>query len=208
MKFTLITLFAFSLFLFSSQNTVKVACIGDSITNGGGKGEAAFYPTQLENILGEEFKVLNCGESGATMQTDGNKPYWNQKDYHNTFAYNPDIVVIMLGTNDSKTNNWNAKSYERDYQLMIDTLKTMESNPKIYLCSPPPAYSDAWSISDSTIRAGVIPIVEKLANKNNLKVIDIYNAMTNMSDLFPDGIHPNNKGLKVMAETVAKGVQN
>lgn len=203
-------LFILIIFLLSCQsNKTKIACIGDSITNGGGKDHStAFYPVQLSHILGESYEVLNCGESGATMQSDGNKPFWNQKDLPNVFVYQPEIVVIMLGTNDSKTFNWNAQSYERDYQRMIDTLRTMPTNPQIYLCSPPPAYNSAWEISDSTIRAGVIPLVNKLADKNGLEVIDVYNSMTNMAELFPDGIHPNGAGLKIMAETVAKAIKN
>lgn len=206
MKSYLIIIFL-SIILISCQTEIKVACIGDSITNGGGKNESSFYPAQLDILLGDDFQVLNCGESGATMQSDGNKPYWYQKDLHNVFVYKPDIIVIMLGTNDSKTKIWNAASYERDYQLMIDTLKTLDSKPQIYLCSPPPAYSSAWSISDSTIQSGIIPIVEGIAKRNNLPIIDVYNGMTSMSDLFPDGIHPNEKGIKIMAEIVAKGIK-
>jgi len=207
MKPYLIILVSLSLLLISCQNEVKVACVGDSITNGDGENKSFFYPVQLDLILGDGFQVLNCGESGATMQSDGNKPYWNQKDFHNVFVFAPDIVVIMLGTNDSKTDNWNAASFERDYQLMIDTLNTLDSKPKIYLCSPPPAYSSEWSISDSTIRAGVIPIVEEIAKRNNLQIIDLYNGMTRRSDFFPDGIHPNEKGNKIMAEIVANAIK-
>ena len=206
MKSNLILLVFLSIIFISCESEIKVACVGDSITNGGGKNQSSFYPSQLDILLGEGYQVLNCGESGATMQSDGNKPYWNQKDLHNVFVYAPDIVVIMLGTNDSKTNNWNASSYERDYQLMIDTLNTLASKPQIYLCSPPPAYSSAWSISDSTIRYDVIPIVEGIAKRNNLQIIDVYNGMTQMSDLFPDGIHPNEKGINIMAEIVAKSI--
>lgn len=206
MKSFLIVL-SLSIVLVSCQNEIKVACIGDSITNGGGKNASSFYPAQLDLLLGEDFRVLNCGESGATMQSDGNKPYWYQKDLYNVFAYKPDIIVIMLGTNDSKTHIWNADSYERDYQLMIDTLKTLDSKPQIYLCSPPPAYSSIWSISDSTIQSGVIPIVKGIAKRNNLPIIDVYDGMNSMSHLFPDGIHPNKKGKKIMAEIVAINIK-
>lgn len=207
MKFHLIIFVSISTILISCQTEIKVACIGDSITNGRGKNQSSFYPVQLDSMLGEGYQVLNCGESGATMQRDGNKPFWFQKDFHNVFVYTPDIVVIMLGTNDSKTNNWNAVSYEYDYQLMIDTLNTLDPKPQIYLCSPPPAYSSSWTISDSTIRSGVIPVVERIAKKNNIQIIDVYNGMTKMSDLFPDGIHPNEKGIKIMAEIIADGIR-
>ena len=182
--------------------------MGDSITNGGGAGIEAFYPTQLDKILGENYEVLNLGESGATMLKGGNKPYWHQKDFPNVFVYQPDIIVILLGTNDSKGFNWNAKNYELDYQSMIDTLQTLPTNPQIYLCSPPPAYNSAWEISDSTIQAGIIPIVNRLAEKNKLEIIDFYNGMSNKPNLFPDGIHPNAEGKKLMADIVAKAIKN
>jgi len=204
-KYPLILL-VFSVLFVACESNIKVACIGDSITNGGGKSEAAFFPVQLDQILGQDYEVLNCGESGATMQTDGDKPYWKQKDLYNVFVYQPDIVVIMLGTNDSKTQNWNASSFERDYQIMIDTLQSMKSSPEILLCTPPPAYSSAWNISDSIITTELIPIVKNLAKKNGLEVIDVYNSMTNMSDLFPDGIHPDDEGKKIMATAISKGI--
>lgn len=152
--------------------------------------------------------MLNCGESGATMQRDGNKPYWSQKDFQNVMAYNPDMVIIMLGTNDSKTNIWNAQSYKRDYQLMIDTLNSLASQPEIYLCLPPPAYSSNWNISDSTIRESVVPIIEEIASRNNLPVIDIHKGLSNKSELFHDGIHPNDKGKRIMAEMIAGEIIN
>ncbi len=70
MKFYIIILVSLSTILISCQREIKVACIGDSITNGNGMNQASFYPVQLNNILGKNFHVLNCGESGATMQTD------------------------------------------------------------------------------------------------------------------------------------------
>lgn len=185
-----------------TPDLIKVACIGDSITNGHGLGTESFYPTQLNKMLGEQYVVLNCGESGATMQSKSYKPYWEEKDLSNVFAFKPDVVTIMLGTNDSKIGVWNAEMYERDYQRMIDTLRILETNPEIYLCTPPPAYSHAYKISDSTIQAGVIPIIHRLAERNGLKVIDVYAGMQNMSDLFPDGIHPNNQGKEIMARII------
>lgn len=206
MKRNLIILF-FAVTIVSCQSEIKVACVGDSITNGGGLTYKSFYPGVLGEILGEGYQVLNFGESGATMQTDGNKPYWKQKDFQNVLLYNPDVVVIMLGTNDSKTQNWNPESFQRDYQAMIDTLNTLASKPEILLCFPPPAYSDAWTISDSIIRNGVSPIVQDLAHKNQLEIINVYKKMSNLSHLFPDGIHPNDEGKVILAKTVAAEIK-
>jgi len=194
----------------SCNHEIKIACVGDSITNGGGTKvlSKSAYPVQLNSILGEKYRVLNCGEGGATMLKDGDKPYWNQKDFSNLFVFQPEIIVVMLGTNDSKTQNWNAESFEHDYQTMIDTFRSIKTNPEILLCSPPPAYNSAWNISDSTIRAGVIPIVQRLAQKNSLEIVNVYNNMSDMSNNFPDGIHPNEKGASILAGIIAEGIRN
>jgi alpha-L-fucosidase 2 len=203
MKQLTLSLFFVILLVSCNPNKTKIACMGDSITNGGGEGIEAFYPTQLDDMLGAGYEVLNLGESGATMLKSGNKPYWHQKDFPNVFVFQPDVITILLGTNDSKGFNWNAKKYESDYQNMIDTLRTLPTKPKIYLCSPPPAYSSVWEISDSTIQHAIIPIVNRLAEKNQLEIIDFYKGMANKSELFPDGIHPNNEGKKIMARIIA-----
>ena len=198
---------AFVLSFVSCSDQTRVACMGDSITDGGGQSKSSFYPVHLNQMLGDGFEVLNFGESGATMQTDADKPYWHGKDLLNVFAYKPEIVVLMLGTNDSKTHNWNAANYERDYQVMIDSLSTLTPKPAIYLCFPPPAYSSAWAISDSTIRAGVIPIVKRIARKNNLQIINVYQGMEGMSERFPDGIHPDDEGRKILAGIVYNAIK-
>lgn len=204
MKTKLFYLLGIAVLACSCNNPVKVACIGDSITNGGGRNHlTAFYPVQLGQILGEKYQVLNCGESGSTMLKESNKSYWSQKDLPNVFVFQPDVIVIMLGTNDSKTLNWNADNYRKDYQALIDTLKTMKSDPGIFLCTPPPAYSSAWTINDTVITEEIIPIVKSLAAENNLGFIDVYEGMSGVSELFPDGIHPDAEGKKLMAGIVA-----
>ncbi|HEY6915206.1 MAG TPA: GDSL-type esterase/lipase family protein, partial [Paludibacter sp.] len=103
----------------------------------------------------------------------------------------------------TKPQNWHADTYERDYQALIDTFKTISSKPRIYLCLPVPVFKTRWGINDSTVVNGVIPIVEKLAQKNNLTVIDLYHGMSNQGINFPDNIHPNEKAAKAMAGIIA-----
>jgi acyl-CoA thioesterase I len=204
----------FSLFLLSllfavscsEKSAVKIACIGDSITEGAGiPWQSKYsYPVQLDSILGEGFDVLNCGRSGACMLKKSDLSYWMCNEFSNVFAFQPDIIVIKLGTNDSKPWNWNEANYLADLQSMVDTLKTIPSAPKIYLCLPAPAYNHAWGISDSVICAGVIPSIKKVAEMNELTVIDLYKALSDHVELFPDSIHPNEAGAKLMAMEVAR----
>jgi len=206
MKKLFLLFLSISLFTACSDKTLRVACVGDSITEGYGLAvqSKTGYPVMLDSILGAKYSVLNSGRSATTLQKKGDFPYWICKEFSNVFAYKPNIIVIKLGTNDTKPQNWHADKYEQDYQVLIDTFRTISSKPKIYLCLPVPVFKTRWGINDSTVVNGVIPIVEKLAQKNKLPVIDLYHGMSNQGDNFPDNIHPNEKAVKVMADIIAK----
>jgi acyl-CoA thioesterase-1 len=202
-------LFAFllSLALFScSTRPVKVVCVGDSITEGSGlevESKTA-YPVALGKLLGADYTVLNFGRSATTMNRNGDFPYWIAKEFSNVFAALPDIIVIKLGTNDTKPENWNANDFRNSFQAMIDTFNTIASKPKIFLCYPVPVYEIKWGINDSTVTAGVIPAIDKLAARNNLPVIDLYHGLQNQIVNFPDGIHPNEQGAANIAKLIAE----
>ncbi len=193
----------------SEKKEVKIACIGDSITEGSGiyYQSRNSYPVQLDSILGAGYSVLNAGRSGATLLKKSNLPYWICNEFSNVFAYQPDVIVIKLGTNDSKPFNWNEEMYVKDLQSMVDTLNSIPTHPKIFLCLPAPAFNNAWGINDSVIVNGVIPSIEKIAKTNNLEVIDLYQPLTEHVAFFPDSIHPNEAGAGIMAEVIAKAIK-
>jgi acyl-CoA thioesterase I len=186
--------------------TIKVACIGDSITEGSGLAcpSKTAYPVVLDSILGSRYDVLNSGRSATSLQKKGDFPYWICKEFSNVFVFQPKLITIKLGTNDTKPQNWNAERFLADYQALVDTLKTMKSNPRIYLCLPVPVYKTKWGINDSTVRVGVIPAIKKIAERNKLPLIDLYEPMAGQPEYFPDNIHPNEKGDKKIAEIIAK----
>ncbi len=188
---------------------IKVACVGDSITEGYGlaKQSETGYPVVLDKLLGEKYTVQNCGRSATTLQKEGDFPYWIAKEFSNVFAYNPNIIIIKLGTNDTKPRNWNAERYEKDYQSMIDTFRTISANPEIFLCYPAPVYYTHWGINDSTVTNFIIPIIDNLAEKNNLKIIDLYHGLSNQAENFPDGIHPTEPAVAEMAAIIADKIK-
>ena len=141
------------------------------------------------------------------MMATSDHPYMQELAWRDAKAFNPDIVVIKLGTNDSKDYQWNQQQYERDYQLMIDTLRALPSRPVIYLCNPVRAFRDKWGITDSVIVNGVIPSIAKIAKKNKLKVIDLHPVIDDRSLMTSDMIHPNDKGAARMAKTIADAIK-
>lgn len=191
------------------KDAVRVACIGNSITFGAGIKNRSrdSYPSVLARMLGDSYWVKNFGVSARTMLNKGDHPYMNEPAYKNALAFNPNIVVIKLGTNDSKSFNWKYKAdFMKDAQTMIDAFKGLPSQPKIYLCYPSKAYLTGDGINDDIISKEIIPMINKLAKKNNLFVIDLHTAMDGMPELFPDRIHPNEKGAQVMAKAVYQSI--
>lgn len=191
------------------KDAVRVACIGNSITFGAGIRNRSrdSYPSVLARMLGDNYWMKNFGVSARTMLNKGDHPYMNEPAYKNALAFNPNIVVIKLGTNDSKSFNWKYKAdFMKDAQTMIDAFKVLPSQPKIYLCYPSKAYLTGDGINDDIISKEIIPMIKKLAKKNNLSVIDLHTAMDGMPELFPDRIHPNEKGAQVMAKAVYQSI--
>ena len=191
------------------KDAVSVACIGNSITFGAGIKNRSrdSYPSVLARMLGDNYWVKNFGVSARTMLNKGDHPYMNEPAYKNALAFNPNIVVIKLGTNDSKSFNWKYKAdFMKDAQTMINAFKGLPSQPKIYLCYPSKAYLTGDGINDDIISKEIIPMIKKLAKKNDLSVIDLHTAMDGMPELFPDRIHPNEKGAQVMAKAVYQSI--
>ena len=110
------------------KDAVRVACIGNSITFGAGIKNRSrdSYPSVLARMLGDSYWVKNFGVSARTMLNKGDHPYMNEPAYKNALAFNPNIVVIKLGTNDSKSFNWKYKAdFMKDAQTMIDALSLL-----------------------------------------------------------------------------------
>jgi alpha-L-fucosidase 2 len=199
----------FTLFISScSDKKIRIACIGDSITEGAGI-ENQFsdsYPVVLNNLLGNGYSVLNSGQGGATMLKMSDYTYWKTNEMHNVYVFNPEIITIALGTNDSKDHNWDGPRFENDYTDMIKILKSKFPESAIVICLPPPAFNHAWGINDSTIHDGVIPIIKRIAINNNLTLVDFYTPLKTKIEMFPDSIHPNEAGAVFMAEILHKAI--
>ena len=188
-------------------DAIRVACIGNSITDGHGIEMATQYgyPALLQKALGSDYWVKNFGVSSRTLLNKGDFPYMKEMAWRDALAFNPDIVVIKLGTNDSKPQNWQyASEFKQDLLQMIKAL----GKAKIFLCTPIPAFKPSWDINDSVIVNGIIPIQKEVARKNGLQLIDLHTLMANDEELVqPDGIHPNEKGVAKMAEIIAGAIK-
>jgi len=189
-------------------NAKLVACVGDSITYGSGISNRQYdsYPAQLGRMLQKfdnQWQTQNFGVSGATLLRNGDLPYVQQSAYNQALAARPDAVIIMLGTNDSKSWNWVHKDdFVSDYIFLIDAFAGLPSKPKIWICKPVPAFSDNFGITNAVIKDELISMIDQIAELRDVEVIDLYTPLINASSMFPDGIHPNADGAKLMAEAI------
>ena len=191
--------------LYDKEGTITVACIGDSITFGAGveNRETNSYPAVLGRMLGSRFAVRNFGVSGATLLKKGNLPYWSLPEMNAVSDSKPDVIIIKLGTNDTKPENWTHKDeFARDYRDFLAHFLALPNKPKIFVCLPVPVYQTQWGINDETLFKEVIPLIEKSAQEAHVPIIDLYDALSNRPELFPDKVHPNAEGAALIARTV------
>jgi lysophospholipase L1-like esterase len=180
----------------------RVACIGDSITAGWGLKDPArdSYPAQLQVLLGEAFKVGNFGHSGATLIRESHRPYWSQKEFAAATEFAPDIVVIHLGTNDAQPRVWpdGKHAFVPTMKELIKYFQDLASKPKVYVCMPVPAFEGRME----NVRRGVVPLVRQAAREASVRLIDLNSPLAGRQDLFPDRLHPSQRGAALMAVLV------
>jgi lysophospholipase L1-like esterase len=183
---------------------IRVACVGDSITFGAcvQDREKNCYPAVLSGLLGDKYDVRNFGVSGATLLKKGDLPWWNQAAFKDATAFNANIVVIKLGSNDTKPQNWKTKAeFETDYKALIDHFKSQPAKPVVWVALPVPVLKENFGISKKGAEEQQ-PMILKVAKDEGCSVIDLHAAVAT-KDLFDqDGIHPNAAGAKKIAEVV------
>jgi lysophospholipase L1-like esterase len=184
------------------------------------------YPAVLQKKLGNDYWVKNFGVSSRTMLNKGDFPYMNEMAWRDALAFKPDVVIINLGTNDSKPENWQyGAEFRQDLEQMITTLRpdlaqpvkkakkskksqaVAEAKPRILLCTPIPAFKPTWNINDSVIVNEIIPIQQEVAKKYGLQVVDLHTLYANDGNkMVDDGIHPDGKGAERLATIIAEAL--
>jgi lysophospholipase L1-like esterase len=197
-----------------------VACVGDSITAGvGSTSSTKTYPADLQALLGSSVQVRNFGHSGATMLSVGDLPYQNQNEYTaaTTFVSNAGAnavvdVIIMLGTNDTKSYNWTGsggatrmQQFMIDCAAMVDHFANLSTHPVVYLALPPAIYTNTFGITDSVLTGGVNPTLMQVAMQKGLPTIDVHTP-TGHPEYFTDGVHPTDAGYVVVAQIMYDGL--
>ena len=207
----------------SGALATNVACVGNSLTEGYGIWSEKKYPDHLQEMLGNDYAVQNFGVSsmtfaGATIKSgDNNSSYWKTEKFKAALASSPNIVVIELGTNDSKYfmesagGNYNylygqceKSQLYTDYEALIDTFAHLPTNPEIYATLQPYSNNVGWAIMDTAIVNQINPIIKETATKKGVNIIDLHTLFQTPAWFLDDSVHPNAKGAQELAKIVNK----
>ena len=182
---------------------IRLACLGDSITHGVGAEAGWSWPEQLDRMLGSEWDVRNYGHSGASIAKEEKHTIWNQKEYQNALLFHPDVVIILLGTNDTKPENWAKKDqFPKLYNELVLSFQKLSSQPRVY-CGLPPyvANKGAFGINEPGIQEQ-IPMIQQVAAERGCGVIDVHAATAGRDEFFKDNVHPSTAGATAIAAAV------
>ncbi len=203
--FSLILTLSFSLFAESSGtgSPQKIACVGDSLTYGFGlvQREKYSYPSQLEKRLSSDYEIRNFGINGACA-TPGNRDFYLNNNVKEIVDWNPDILLVMLGSNDSKESVWISEElYLSGLVGIIEAVRGC--NTSVVLVTPPPCRPNPYGIRDSVIREKILPSLEILSAREGYPLIDVYSALDKSQNLFIDNIHLSRKGYARLSDRLA-----
>lgn len=189
------TLIITFLLLFSSLSFAqkKLIVLGDSITEGYGVSKEAAYPALLEKKLHDggkkEWTVINAGVSGSTTASGLSRMKW-------LFKSKPDVVFLVLGANDGLRG---LKVEESQKNLAASIEYAQKENVRVILGGlyMPPNYGKDYTDKFKKM-------YEDLAKKYKLSFVPFIldKVAGNPKYNLADGIHPNEEGHKIIADTV------
>lgn len=190
------------------QKTIKVACVGNSITYGYGieNREQNSYPSVLQRLLGKGYKVGNFGHSGATLLSKGHRPYIKQEEYQKALAFAGDIVVIHLGINDTDPRNWpnHRNDFVKDYLTLISSFKKANPKARIVIARMSPLSHRHHRFESGTRdwHAEIQQAIALVAQQTNAQLIDFHEPLYHFPQMLPDAVHPNAQGAAILAQVV------
>jgi lysophospholipase L1-like esterase len=160
-------------------------------------------------MLGSGYRVRNFGVNAHAEQRSADFPYWSSEAFTQSSAFAPHIVLIMLGTNDSRGDNWTSLSaFAHDYRELAVHYLSLESRPAVWLLTPPALFRLGRSAKvrygmDELALAEMCGAIADIADDLGCGLIDINAITAGHPEAFRfDGVHPGAAGQTLIAEAV------
>lgn len=193
---------------YAAPSDLRVACFGDSIT-------AGKYPDYLGEIL-SDIEVVKAGVGGNTTGAGLARMAEDVLDHQ------PDVVLIMFGTNDSvlwKEGHYRTPldAFEKNLRAMVARCRVAGAEPVLATLLPIIAapYYTRHPREFYEPEGGLAAILERyrkvtmaVASDLDVPLVDMYTRISgDLTHLKPDGVHPNEAGEKAIAVCFAEAVQ-
>ncbi|MFK3678034.1 GDSL-type esterase/lipase family protein [Microbacterium sp. NPDC090218] len=189
---------------------IRVAAVGDSNTYGAGvlfQGRARrSYPGRLQQLLGDRYQVLNYGVNRRTLQREGDWPYDATPQAAAAVESRADIVLIMLGSNDARGDNWNPERFESELVTFVERYRA--EGATVSLLTPPVAFDNRRGVSWRIIEEEVAPLVRRVAGNLGVRLIDVFEITSRTVTSHIDGIHLGARSSAIVAAAVAEALQS
>ena len=148
-------------------------------------------------MLGEGYLVRDFGVNGHAVQQSADRPYWDSQAFALSSAFEPDVVLMMLGTNDSRGDNWKGVGpFSADYRELVVHYQALQSSPRVWLLTPPALFrlgrsaKVRYGMRESAVRE-ICDAIKSLGLELGCGVIDINEVTARHPETFRfDGVHP------------------
>jgi len=191
---------------FATPKRSVILCLGDSIT----ESEWGNYPAHLDKLFIRSKSPSNAISQGKPGSTSGEYlRFFSKADLLK--KYDPNAIVIMLGTNDVRVdyNNTPTAKYKENMSKIIEKIRAYEKikgkEIDIYICTIPPIFTvDLHTFTKESARRveeEIVPAIKELVAKHDLQLIDLNIVFKRHRDLLP-GIHPSPGGYYKMAKVI------
>ena len=181
-----------------AQKVVNIACVGNGVTYGIDveNREKNNFPQQLQYLLGRNYKVTNFGVVNAPVLSNGKNSYSNTEAFKKSQAILPDIVFLELGLDEIKSmDTVLVLNITNTIESFVDSYLKLSSHPRVVILLPLPNFlKDSSLLNNVTIKNKIIPIIQKIAYKKNIELLDLYSLFIDREDLFLDKVHPSSLG--------------
>lgn len=178
----------------ASAKTPRVVFLGDSLTEGYGVAKEKAYPALIERKIKAaklDWQVINAGVSGSTSASAKSRLDWQLKS-------KPEIIVIALGANDG-LRGFKPADTRRNLEEAVVKAKAAGARVVLAGMEMPPNYGDKY-------RDDFRKVYPELAKAQKVDLIPfLLDKVGGAKELnLEDGIHPNEKGYVIVADTVWK----
>jgi acyl-CoA thioesterase I len=182
---------------------LRIACVGDSITRGHGALDRS-YPIQLVPLLPATWVVKNFGHDGVMAVTRSPAPIVRVKEFTDATAFNPDVVILGLGTNDAAMKESIRRDFAEDYAGLIRHFQALPARPRIFVLTPPPLMPGRDDARMNNLAHEMVPRIREVAAREGATVIELHGVKVLQNpQLYPDKVHPNGAGYGLIAQQVA-----